>query len=153
MKIAIGSDHAGFELKEKIKRYLLGKGLDVEDCGTHSADSVDYPDYARTVSEQVAAKRADTGVLVCGTGIGMSIAANKIPGIRAAHVTSEIEAQMSREHNDANVLTVGGRVLSEPTALAIIERWLSTKFSGGRHQLRINKISELEKEKAHAASS
>jgi ribose 5-phosphate isomerase B len=152
MKIAIGSDHAGFELKEKIKHYLLAKRFDVDDRGTHSSDSVDYPDYAQAVSEQVAANHADTGILVCGTGIGMAIAANKIHGIRAAHVTSEIEAQMSREHNDANVIAIGGRVLSEPTAMAIIDRWLATGFSGGRHQLRINKISELEKDRAHAVS-
>jgi len=152
MKIAIGSDHAGFELKEKIKHYLLDKSFDVDDCGTHSADSVDYPDYARAVSEKVAAKHATTGILVCGTGIGMSIAANKVPGIRAAHVTSEIEAQLSREHNDANVIAVGGRVLSETTAFAIVERWLKTGFSGGRHQLRVNKITELEKNEVRAAS-
>ncbi len=107
MKIAIGSDHAGFELKEKIKQHLLSQGFDVDDRGTHSSQSVDYPDYARAVGEQVAGKKADTGILVCGTGIGMSIAANKVPGIRAAHVSTEIEAQLSREHNDANVIGFG----------------------------------------------
>jgi ribose 5-phosphate isomerase B len=153
MKIAIGSDHAGFELKEKIKQHLIAKGFDVDDRGTHSAESVDYPDYARAVGEQVAGKRADTGILVCGTGIGMAIAANKVPGIRAAHVTSEIEAQLSREHNDANVITLGGRVLDEATAGRIIDRWLSTGFSGGRHQRRVDKISEIEKEEYRVASS
>jgi len=103
MKIAPGADHAGFELKERVKRYLLGKGLAVDDHGTSSAQSVDYPDYAFFVAEQVAAGNAEYGILVCGTGIGMAIAANKVHGIRAAHVTSELEAQLSREHNDANV--------------------------------------------------
>src|SRR6266568_6752164 len=148
MKIAIGSDHAGFELKEKIKQHLLSQGFDVDDRGTHSSQSVDYPDYARAVGEQVAGKKADTGILVCGTGIGMSIAANKVPGIRAAHVSTEIEAQLSREHNDANVIAVGGRVLSERSALAIVDRWLNTGFLGGRHQLRVDKISELERDEA-----
>jgi ribose 5-phosphate isomerase B len=153
MKIAIGSDHAGFELKEKIKQHLLDKSFEVDDRGTHSLESVDYPDYAQAVSDQVAAKLADTGILVCGTGIGMSIAANKVPGIRCAHVTSEVEAQLSREHNDANVVAIGARVLAEPAALAIVDRFLNTAFSGGRHQLRVNKIGDLEKEEARAASS
>ena len=153
MKIAIGSDHAGFELKEKIKQHLLEKGFEVDDRGTHSLDSVDYPDYAQAVGDQVAAKLADAGVLVCGTGIGMSIAANKIPGIRCAHVTSEIEAQLSREHNDAKVVAIGARVLPELSALAIVDTFLTTAFSGGRHQLRVNKISQLEKEEARVASS
>jgi ribose 5-phosphate isomerase B len=153
MKIAIGSDHAGFELKETIKQHLLDKGFEVDDRGTHSLESVDYPDYAQAVSDQVAAKLADTGILVCGTGIGMSIASNKVPGIRCAHVTSEVEAQLSREHNDANVVAMGARMLTAPAALAIVDRFLNTAFSGGRHQVRVNKISELEKEEARVASS
>jgi ribose 5-phosphate isomerase B len=153
MKIAIGSDHAGFELKETIKHHLLDKGFEVDDRGTHSLESVDYPDYAQAVSDQVAAKLADTGILVCGTGIGMSIASNKVPGIRCAHVTSEVEAQLSREHNDANVVAMGARMLTAPAALAIVDRFLNTAFSGGRHQVRVNKISELEKEEARVASS
>jgi ribose 5-phosphate isomerase B len=153
MKIAIGSDHAGFELKETIKQHLLDKGFEVDDRGTHSVESVDYPDYAQAVSDQVAAKLADTGILVCGTGIGMSIASNKVPGIRCAHVTSEVEAQLSREHNDANVVAMGARMLTAPAALAIVDRFLNTAFSGGRHQVRVNKISELEKEEARVASS
>jgi ribose 5-phosphate isomerase B len=153
MKIAIGSDHAGFELKETIKHHLLDKGFEVDDRGTHSVESVDYPDYAQAVSDQVAAKLADTGILVCGTGIGMSIASNKVPGIRCAHVTSEVEAQLSREHNDANVVAMGARMLTAPAALAIVDRFLNTAFSGGRHQVRVNKISELEKEEARVASS
>src|ERR1700756_4191292 len=110
MKIAIGADHAGFELKQKIRDHLQSLGLEVLDEGTNSPDSVDYPDYALKVSEDVTGRRADLGILVCGTGIGMSIAANKVPGIRAARVTSETDAQLSREHNDANVLTLGARV-------------------------------------------
>ena len=113
MKIAIGADHAGYELKEKIKQRLAQEGNDVHDKGTNSLESVDYPDFARLVGEEVARKDADLGVLVCGSGIGMSIAANKVPGVRAAHVTNMYEAQMAREHNNANVVTVGARVQVE----------------------------------------
>lgn len=152
MKIALGADHAGFELKEKIKRHLLEKGVIVEDHGTNSAQSVDYPDYAFFVAEQVAAGRAEYGILVCGSGIGMSIAANKVHGIRAAHVTSEIEAQLSRQHNDANVLAIGGRVLDEDMAQRVIDRWLSTDFAGGRHQHRVDKIMAIEREESPASN-
>lgn len=145
MKIALGADHAGFELKEKIKQHLVGKGLTVDDRGTSSPDSVDYPDFARLVGEEVAAKNVDRGILVCGTGIGMAIAANKVPGIRAANVHTAEEAQLSREHNDANVLTVGGRVLDENTAQKIVDVWLSTDFLGGRHGRRVDKIMEIER--------
>ncbi|MBS1852228.1 MAG: ribose 5-phosphate isomerase B [Acidobacteria bacterium] len=148
MKIALGADHAGFELKEKIKAYLAGKGISVADHGTHSTESVDYPDYARVVGEEVVAKQADYGILVCGAGIGMSIAANKVPGVRAANIHSEVEAQLSREHNNANILALGGRLLDEATALQIVERWLSTPFSGGRHERRVEKISALERAEA-----
>ncbi|MBZ5720938.1 MAG: ribose 5-phosphate isomerase B [Acidobacteriia bacterium] len=144
MKIALGADHAGFEMKEKIKQHLLTQGFEVNDRGTHSPESVDYPDYARIVGEDVAAGRADWGILVCGAGIGMAIAANKVPGIRAANIHSEIEAQLSREHNNANVLTLGGRMLDEGIAIRIVDRWLNTAFGGGRHQRRIDKISEIE---------
>jgi ribose 5-phosphate isomerase B len=150
MKIALGADHAGFELKEKIKRYLLEKSITVDDHGTNSPQSVDYPDYAFFVAEQVAAGKAEYGILVCGSGIGMSIAANKVYGIRAAHVTSELEAQLSREHNDANVLTIGGRVLDENMAHKIVDRWLSTEFAGGRHQQRVDKITAIEREESPA---
>jgi ribose 5-phosphate isomerase B len=145
MKISLGADHAGFELKEKIKALLLQQGMEVDDLGTSSTASVDYPDFACKVAEEVASQKADYGVLVCGSGIGMAIAANKVPGIRAANVTSEYEAQMSREHNDANVLALGARVLDEPTALGIVEKWLDTPFAGGRHQLRVDKISAIER--------
>ncbi len=146
MKIAIGADHAGFELKQKVKQLLLGKGIEVQDEGTVSNESVDYPDFARKVGEDVAGKRADLGILVCGSGVGMSMAANKVPGIRAANVTTEYEAQMSREHNDANVLALGARVLDEPAALKIVDKWLSTSFAGGRHQRRVDKIMQIERD-------
>jgi ribose 5-phosphate isomerase B len=145
MKIALGADHAGFELKELIKKHLIECGLDTDDCGTDSANPVDYPDFAKLVGEQVASGNADLGILVCGAGIGMSMAANKIPGIRAANVHSEIEAQLSREHNDANVLALGGRLLDAKLALQIVDRWLKTKFTGRRHQRRVDKIMELER--------
>ena len=145
MKIALGADHAGFELKEKIEKYLVSKGITVDDRGTNSSESVDYPDYARVVGEEVVSKRADRGILVCGTGIGMAIAANKVPGIRAANAHDESEAQIIREHNDANILTLGGRVLDENTAFKIIDLWLSTPFAGGRHARRVEKIAEIER--------
>jgi ribose 5-phosphate isomerase B len=144
MKVTIGADHAGYELKEKVKQWLAQKGVELEDRGTNSAESVDYPDFAQRVGEDVAAGRADFGVLVCGSGIGMAIAANKVPGVRAANVSSEIEAELSREHNDANVLSIGARILDEGTAHKIVDKFLETKFAGGRHQRRVEKISALE---------
>ena len=148
MKIALGADHAGFELKQKIKQHLAQQGLSVDDRGTNSPDSVDYPDFARMVGEEVAQRKADLGILVCGTGIGMSMAANKVPGVRAANVSTEYEAQMSREHNDANVLALGGRTVDEKTALALVDKFLHTSFLGGRHQRRVDKIMAIEKEDA-----
>lgn len=147
MKIALGADHAGFELKEKIKQKLAAEGITVDDRGTTSTASVDYPDYARAVAEEVAAKAADLGILVCSTGIGMSIAANKVPGIRAAKVDSEFEAERSREHNDANVLTLGAQTISEDEAYKIVDMWLKTPFSNGeRHERRVEKIAAIERE-------
>ena len=152
MKIAIGADHAGYELKEKIKQRLAQEGNEVHDKGTNSTDSVDYPDFARLVGEEVARKDADFGVLVCGSGIGMSIAANKVAGVRAAHVTNTYEAQMAREHNNANVVTVGARVLDEGTAIQAVDKFLHTPFAGGRHERRVQKIMEIEEqEQAHHA--
>src|SRR5437868_10653140 len=151
MKIAIASDHAGFELKEKLKRFLAAGGWQLEDEGTHSTESVDYPDFAQKVGEAIARKKADLGILVCGSGIGMAMAANKVPGIRAAHVNNVIEAQLSREHNNANVLALGARFLDEPRACEIVSKWLATPFAGGRHQQRVEKIAELEEKKARAA--
>ena len=149
MKVALGSDHAGFELKEKIRQKLTSEGVEVNDCGTNSPASCDYPDYARAVGEVVASRTADLGILVCGTGIGMSIAANKVRGIRAAHVSSEVEAELAREHNDANVLALGSRVMSEDLAFRLVDRFLETKFLGGRHERRVKKIAELEHLEAH----
>jgi ribose 5-phosphate isomerase B len=145
-RIASGADHAGFELKQKIKTHLQQQGFEVDDHGTGSTESVDYPDYAKSVGEEVSSQRAHLGVLVCGSGIGMAIAANKVPGVRAAHVTSEYEAQMSREHNDANVLAIGSRVLNDTVAIAVLDKFLGTQFAGGRHQRRIDKITALERE-------
>ncbi len=143
-RIAIGSDHAGFELKEKVRGYLAGKGYQIEDLGTHSTASVDYPDYAEKVAVRVAQKQADYGVLVCGTGIGIGISANKVPGIRAATCNDTLSARFARSHNDANVLTLGGRIIDASTAEKILETWLSTPFEGGRHQRRVDKITALE---------
>jgi ribose 5-phosphate isomerase B len=145
MRIAIGADHAGFGLKEEIRKTLAELGLSVEDFGTKSSDSVDYPDFAEKVARLVAAGEFDRGILVCGTGIGMAIAANKIPGIRAATVTDVEMARLSREHNNANVLAVGGRILDRKRALEIVRAFLETPFAGDRHQRRIDKITNLEK--------
>ena len=147
MNIALGADHAGFELKEKIKQKLAAEGITVDDRGTNSTASVDYPDYARAVAEEVAAHKADLGILVCSTGIGMSIAANKVPGIRAAKVDTEFEAERSREHNDANVLTLGADTISTDEAMKVVGTWLKTPFSNGeRHERRVQKIAAIERE-------
>jgi ribose 5-phosphate isomerase B len=146
MKIAIGSDHAGFELKEKVKQHLIKKGMEVEDQGTVNTESVDYPDFARKVAHEVAGQRADFGVLVCGSGIGMAISANKVAGIRAANVSTEIEAQLSREHNDANIVAIGARIVKEGPAMEIVDRFLTTAFAHGRHDQRVAKIAAMEKE-------
>ena len=145
MKIAIGADHAGYLLKDHIRQYVLALGHQVIDEGTNASDSVDYPDFAVKVAENVAAGRAERGILVCGSGIGMAISANKVPGIRAANISSQYEAQMSREHNDLNVLALGARILDESGATQIVQLWLSTPFSGGRHSGRVEKIHEIEK--------
>jgi ribose 5-phosphate isomerase B len=145
MKIALGADHAGYLLKDRIRQYVIELGHQVIDEGTNAADSVDYPDFARKVAETVAAGRAERGILVCGSGIGMAISANKVPGIRAANVCSQYEAQMSREHNNLNVLALGARILDEAVATQIVQIWLNTPFSGGRHSDRVDKIHEIEK--------
>ena len=146
MKVAIGADHAGFELKEQLKQGLQSQGIDVADQGTAGPESVDYPDYAAKVAHTVASTEADLGVLVCGSGIGMAIAANKVHGIRAANVTTEEEARLSREHNNANVVTLGARLVQPSQAEQIVKTFLNTKFAGGRHERRVEKISELERE-------
>lgn len=146
MKIAIGADHAGFEVKEKIKRQLADMNLEVEDLGTNSLDSVDYPDFGAAVGREVASGKADEGILVCGSGIGIGIAANKIRGVRAAQAWNEETARLAREHNDANVLSIGARVIPEEEIPKIVAAWFDAKFEGGRHAGRIAKITELEKE-------
>lgn len=145
MKIAIGSDHGGFELKGEIHKYLSENGYEVKDFGTYSTDSCDYPDYGVKVAEAVAAKECEFGILICGTGIGISIAANKVPGIRAALCSDTFSAHATREHNDANILAMGARVVGPGLALDIVKTFLSAKFEGDRHINRINKISEIEK--------
>ncbi len=147
MRIAVGSDHAGFQLKEAVKAHLLEKGLQVVDVGTTSDASVDYPDYAVAVASQVASGASDRGILVCGTGIGMAIAANKVSGIRAAPVVDLESARLSREHNDANVLALGARVTPPGLAQQLVQVFLDTPFAGGRHQRRIDKITALDAER------
>jgi ribose 5-phosphate isomerase B len=144
MKIAIAADHAGFALKEKIKQRLAAQGHVLVDSGTDSTESCDYPDFARPVAGQVAQKQVDRGILVCSTGIGMAIAANKISGVRAAPAQSEDEVRLTREHNDANVLTLGARYLDEEQAVRLVEIFLDTQFQGGRHARRLSKIEQLE---------
>ena len=144
MKIALAADHVGFALKEKIREYLKSKGLEVDDRGPSNAEPVDYPDFAENVATQVAAKQADCGVLVCGTGIGMMLAANKVPGIRAVAANDTISARMAREHNNANILTMGGRMIDEASMQQIVDTWLSTPFAGGRHERRLEKIEAID---------
>jgi len=143
--IVIGSDHGGLSLKSALASYLQRRGCTVSDAGTDNEASVDYPDFGLKVAEMVAAGMAELGVLVCGTGIGMSIAANKVPGIRAALVTDVFMARMAKEHNNANVLVLGGRVLDEQKACDLVGAWLDATFEGGRHQGRLDKITEIEK--------
>jgi ribose 5-phosphate isomerase B len=143
--IALGADHAGFPLKEDVKAWLAARGHQVLDFGTDSAQSVDYPDYALPVADAVSRGAAARGVLVCGTGIGMAMAANKVPGVRAAVCADPQTARLSREHNDANVLALGGRLTGRAAALEIVETWLTTDFAGGRHTRRVEKIAALER--------
>jgi ribose 5-phosphate isomerase B len=152
MRIALGADHAGYELKDKIREHLKSRGIDVRDEGTNSGESVDYPDFARLVARDVNQGRADLGILVCGSGIGMSMTANKVPGIRAATVSTEHEAQVSREHNNANVLALGARITPADQALKIVDAWLAAVFAGGRHQRRVDKIAAIEGEANNASS-
>ena len=142
--IAIGSDHGGFELKEHIKKHLEERGLEYKDFGCYDENSVDYPDIAEKVCNAINSGDADKGILVCGTGIGISIAANKIDGIRAAHCHDVYSAEMTKRHNNANVICMGGRVIGRELAFKIIDAWLDAEFEGGRHQKRIEKIHALE---------
>ena len=144
MKIAIGSDHAGFELKEQVEAMLAEAGHEVTDVGTDSEESTDYPVHAEAAARLVADGQADTAVIVCGSGVGVSIAANKVDGIRAVNAHDPDEAEMSRRHNNANVLTLAGRRLSADEAKPIVERFLETDFEGGRHQRRLDQIADIE---------
>lgn len=143
-RVALGADHAGFQAKESLKKYLQSAGYAVNDAGPSSEESVDYPDFAAKVALSVREGRDDLGILICGTGIGMAIAANKVGGIRAAVAHNAMTARMSREHNDANVLAMGARVLNEHQIIEAAASFLEAQFAGGRHQRRVDKISELD---------
>jgi len=141
MKIAIASDHGGFALKEQVKAHLLERNLEVEDLGTYSEDSVDYPAYGRACGEAVAEGKVDAGIVVCGTGIGISIAANKVKGVRCGLCTSVEMAKLTKQHNNANVLALGGRTTAPELAMEIVDAWLDTEFEGGRHQRRVDLLN------------
>lgn len=145
MKVALGADHGGYELKETIRRHLEAQGLEVLDFGTHSPDSVDYPRFGFAVGNAILKGEADLGIAVCGTGLGISIAANKMPGIRAAVCSDTFSARMSREHNNANILALGARVVGVGLALDIVDIFLKSEFSGGRHALRLDLIGDIER--------
>lgn len=142
--IAIGSDHGGYELKEHVKKHLVENGVEVKDFGTFSEASVDYPDCAKPVCEAVINGEAERGILLCGTGIGISIAANKYKGIRAALCSDVYSAMMAKQHNNANIICLGGRVTGRELAFMIVDTWLKTEFEGGRHADRIKKIHDIE---------
>lgn len=144
MRVALGADHAGYKLKEDVKRLLDDRHIQYKDFGTQSEESVDYPDFAAQVGRSVASGAFDFGILVCGTGVGMAIAANKISGVRAAPVVELESTKLSRQHNNANVLAIGARVTPKDRALDIVSTFLDTPFEGGRHQRRIEKIASLE---------
>jgi ribose 5-phosphate isomerase B len=144
MKVAIGSDHAGYEDKEKIKKQLAEMGVEYEDVGTNSSESVDYPIYAKKVAEKVAGGEVEQGILVCGSGNGMQIAANKVRGVRAALAWNAETARLAREHNDSNVLSIPARMISPEEVSKVIESYLNANFEGGRHARRVDEISKLE---------
>jgi ribose 5-phosphate isomerase B len=146
MKVAIASDHRGYHLKEKVIALLKAKGHEVIDDGPSSDEAVDYPDFAALVARKVSAGEVDRGILICGTGIGMAVAANKFPGVRAAACADEVTAELSRRHNDLNVLCLSGDLLSSRITERLVEVWLATEFEGGRHKRRVAKIRELEQE-------
>ena len=145
--IIIGADHAGFPLKEGLKGFLAERGLDVIDAGTYNGDPVDYPDFGRRVAESVSSGSVKRGILVCGSGVGMSITANRFPGVRGALCLDEDMARLSRMHNDSNVLILAGRKTDIETAKGIVKTWLETDFEGGRHQARLDKIKAIEEER------
>jgi len=143
--IIIGSDHAAYQMKEKIKTYIIEIGVDIEDVGAYSEDSVDYPDFGIKVASSISKGKFKRGILLCGTGIGMSMVANKFPHVRAALCNDLFSAGMSRRHNNSNILVMGGRVIGETLAMEILKAWLETPFDGGRHQLRIEKFDNLKR--------
>lgn len=143
MKIAVASDHGGFKLKEEVKAHLLERGLEVLDLGTNSEDSVDYPAYGKACGEAVVSGQADVGIVVCGTGIGISIAANKVKGVRCGLCTSVEMATLTKQHNNANVLALGGRTTETGLAMQIVDAWLDTEFEGGRHQRRVDMLDQM----------
>jgi ribose 5-phosphate isomerase B len=154
MKIAIAADHAGYEEKERLKPVLDSLGIQYEDLGTQSTESVDYPDFAQKVAEEVASGHVDQGLLVCGSGTGMAIAANKVPGVRAAVAWSEEIARLAREHNDANILSLAARFTPFDELVKIVRAWFAAGFDGGRHARRVEKIREIEQEElAHHATN
>ena len=143
-KIVIASDHGGFDLKENIIAFLLKKGLEIDNLGAHSTDSVDYPDYGIKLAQAITDKKFVRGILICGTGVGMSIVVNRFPGIRGTLCSDVYTAKMCREHNDSNVLIMGGRVIEVSLAIEILETWLNTESEGGRHQRRLDKIKNID---------
>jgi ribose 5-phosphate isomerase B len=145
MQIGLACDHGGFELKEELKAFLRSAGFEPLDLGTFNEDSVDYPDYGMLLAEKVSRQELERGILICGTGIGMSMVANKFPGVRAALVHDVYSSRFSREHNDSNVLVLGGRIIGKDLAKEIVRIWLNTPYDGGRHQRRLDKIAALEK--------
>jgi ribose 5-phosphate isomerase B len=144
LKIAIGSDHGGYELKKEVITHLEKRSIEVIDLGTNSTESVDYPEYGQAVGEYIAEGKADCGIVICGTGLGISMAANKVKGIRAAVVSDVFSAEMAKAHNNANILAFGGRVVGVGLALKLVDTWLDTNFEGGRHQRRVDKIMAVE---------
>ncbi len=146
MRIGLASDHGGFELKEALKVFLTSLGIEPVDRGSFNEEAVDYPDFAVPVAQEVSRGELERGILICGTGIGMSIVANKFPGVRAALANDLFSSRCSREHNDANILVIGGRIVGGELAKEIVKVWLDTPFAGGRHQRRVEKIRALEKE-------
>jgi ribose 5-phosphate isomerase B len=142
MKVIIGSDHAGYPMKEKVKANLQKQGITVEDVGTHSEESVDYTDFGKKVACKVSDGTFDRGILICGTGLGMSMVANRFRGVRAALANDLFSAIMSRRHNDSNILVMGGRLIGDTLAMQVVDTWLETRFEGGRHQRRIEKMDE-----------
>lgn len=144
MIIAIASDHGGFSLKQKVREHLIERGLKVVDLGTDSEDSVDYPEYGKACAQAVASGKAERGIVICGTGIGISIAANKVHGIRCGLCTSVEMAELTRKHNDTNMLAMGGRITSAEDAIKITDAWLDTEFEGGRHQRRVDMLDSIQ---------